>query len=85
MFVSRRKFVELQAQLAESQAEYAALDRYHGQVYEEYLEVLESNQNWRYIYTEQRSEIHELYVENENLRSANYELMGYEADIDVPF
>jgi hypothetical protein len=85
MFVSRRKFVELQAQLAESQAEYAALDRYHGQVYDEYLETLESNQNWRYIYTEQREEIQSLYEEVEALRYANYELMGYETDIDVPF
>lgn len=92
MFVSRRKYIAALQEIAESHAfiseqtfEIESLRNEVEHYYTEYAFASESNDHWREIYVAQRTEINELYTEVEELRFANYELMGYEADTDVLF
>lgn len=85
MFVSRRKYNNLKAQYdyattcAEWDAQVAA------EAYEENVYLRETNIQWKDLYEYMLGQVEDLYAENERLRSWNYDLMGYEDDIEVPF
>lgn len=85
MFVSRRKYNNLKAQYlfleqcAEADAHIAE------EAYEENVYLRETNIQWKDLYEYMLGQVEELYAENDRLREANYVLMGYEDDIEVPF
>lgn len=85
MFVSRRKYNNLKAQYDFMEqcknwdAEIAE------EAFEENVYLRETNIQWKDLYEYMLGQVEDLYAENERLRSWNYDLMGYEDDIEVPF
>lgn len=85
MFVSRRKYAALQAQLTAATVDRDWFAEQANDLWEEAAYLRETNTQWADIYEYMQEREIELYAENERLRSWNYDLMGYEDDIEVPF